>query len=257
MQKEFARQLVEKAKNLPGILGIAVGGSWITNELDQYSDLDFVIVTHSNDFGSEEHKIDLAKKLGNFIHGFTGEHVGEPRLLICLYDDPLIHVDLKFVTLEEFKERVENPVILLDKEEVLKKVIETTEPHFPEVNLQWIEDRFWIWVHYAALKIGRGELFEALDFLSFLRLSVFGPLLQLKNGQLPKGVRKVEFNFSKEDQESLISTVSNYDRIGILTAVKNAIKLYHDLRNELYPATITINPEVEKKCIDYLDTIQA
>lgn len=255
MQKEFAQQLVEKAKNLPEILGVAVGGSWITNELDEYSDLDFVIVTHSNDFGSKEDKINLAKKLGDFIHGFTGEHVGEPRLLICLYDAPLIHVDLKFVTLEEFKERVEDPVILLDKEDALRKVIETTESHFPEVDFQWIEDRFWIWVHYAALKIGRGELFEALDFLSFLRFSVFGPLLQLKNGRLPNGVRKAEFNFFKEDQESLVSTIGNYDRSSILTAVKNAIDLYHNLRNELYPSTIKINSEVEKKCVDYLNTI--
>lgn len=255
MQKEFAKQLVEKAKNLPEILGVAVGGSWITNELDEYSDLDFVLVTHSNDFGSKERKIDIAKKLGNFVHGFTGEHVGEPRLLICLYDAPLIHVDLKFVTLEEFRERVENPAILLDKQNALKKVVETTEPHFPEVDFQWIEDRFWIWVHYAALKIGRGELFEALDFLSFMRLFVFGPLLQLKNGQQPKGVRKAEFNFSKVDQELLISTVGNYNRTSILTAIKNGVKLYQDLRNELYPATVKINPEVEKKCIDYLDNI--
>jgi hypothetical protein len=28
--------------------------------------------------------------------GFTGEHVGEPRVLICLYGPPVLHVDLKF-----------------------------------------------------------------------------------------------------------------------------------------------------------------
>ncbi|MER7057532.1 MULTISPECIES: hypothetical protein [unclassified Streptomyces] len=33
-------------------------------------------------------------------------------------------------------------------------------------DLQWIEDRFWIWVHYGATKLGRGELFEVNGFLA-------------------------------------------------------------------------------------------
>jgi len=45
-------------------------------------------------------------------------------------------------------------------------------------------------------KIGRGEYFEALDFISWLRVSVISPLFQLKGGRLPRGLRKVEFNFA-------------------------------------------------------------
>ena len=33
-----------------------------------------------------------------------------------------------------------------------------------------------MWVHYAAAKVARGELFEALDFMAFLRGQVLGPL---------------------------------------------------------------------------------
>ena len=58
--------------------------------------------------------------------------------------------------------------------------------------MQWFEDRFWIWVHYATIKIARGELFETIEFISFLRETVIGPMLQIKNGYLPKGVRKIE-----------------------------------------------------------------
>jgi hypothetical protein len=32
---------------------------------------------------------------------FSGEHVGEPRALICLYGPPLLPVDLKFVSLSD------------------------------------------------------------------------------------------------------------------------------------------------------------
>jgi hypothetical protein len=55
-----------------------------------------------------------ARRFGNFLSGFTGEHVGEPRVLICLYDNPLLHVDIKFLTVPEFTKRIENPDILFD-----------------------------------------------------------------------------------------------------------------------------------------------
>ena len=42
------------------------------------------------------------------------------------------------------------------------------------------------------MKIGRGEYFEALDFIGYLRSTVLGPMLHLKSGNLPGGVRKVE-----------------------------------------------------------------
>ena len=52
---------------------------------------------------------------------------------------------------------------------------------FPTPDLQWMEDRFWVWVHYGALKIGRGELFETIDFISFLRQNVIGSLALMKS----------------------------------------------------------------------------
>ena len=39
----------------------------------------------------------FAAGLGPLLACFTGEHVGEPRLLIALYGPPPVHVDLKFV----------------------------------------------------------------------------------------------------------------------------------------------------------------
>ena len=45
IQLEFAnkaKSILEKEEN---VIGFAAGGSWITNELDNFSDLDLVIVT--------------------------------------------------------------------------------------------------------------------------------------------------------------------------------------------------------------------
>ncbi|MEQ1677473.1 MAG: nucleotidyltransferase domain-containing protein, partial [Chitinophagaceae bacterium] len=119
IQKEFADKVVEIVQTDPNVIGLAAAGSWITNEMDEYSDVDLVLVTNKQIAGDKENMIGYAKGFGNFISGFTGEHVGEPRLLICLYDDPLLHVDIKFLTLPEFYTRIENPVVLFERKKQL------------------------------------------------------------------------------------------------------------------------------------------
>ncbi len=113
IQQKFAQKCVSILQNDESVLGLAVAGSWLTNEIDEFSDLDLILVTKSKISHDKSLMIDYAQKLGNFLSGFTGEHVGEPRVLICLYDNPLLHVDIKFLTIEEFAHRIENPVILV------------------------------------------------------------------------------------------------------------------------------------------------
>jgi len=70
--------------------------------------------------GDKEKMMRYAGRFGYLLNAFTGEHVGEPGLLICLYDEALLHLDIKFVMVEEFGVRVEDPALLLDKGGVLK-----------------------------------------------------------------------------------------------------------------------------------------
>src|SRR5262245_60870444 len=144
IQQEFANKVISISQQDPSLIGLAIGGSWITNELDEYSDLDFVLVTQEPIAGNKEKMIAFASKMGNLIAAFTGEHVGEPRLLICLYDEPLLHVDFKFLTLSEFRNRVEDPVILFEQEQQLSKVIASVKSNWPLPDYQWIEDRIWV-----------------------------------------------------------------------------------------------------------------
>jgi hypothetical protein len=177
IQQAFANNASMILEPDDNVIGLAVAGSWLTDELDEFSDLDLILVTQQQIAGDRNQMLAYAKKLGNLLSGFTGEHVGEPRLLVCLYDNPLLHVDIKFVTIDEFHYRIETPIVLLDKNGLLEKAITASEAKFPYPDYQWIEDRFWIWIHYALLKIGRGEYLEAYDFLGFLRMTVLGPLL--------------------------------------------------------------------------------
>jgi hypothetical protein len=65
----------------PRIVGLTVGGSASEGTMDEFSDLDFVVICR------DEHQPELlreapafAARLGPLLAWFTGEHVGEPRL---------------------------------------------------------------------------------------------------------------------------------------------------------------------------------
>ena len=251
IQAAFAEKATRILEADDQVIGLAVAGSWLTHELDAYSDLDLVLVTRTKIAHDKSKMLHYAHRLGQLLSGFTGEHVGEPRLLICLYDNPLLHVDIKFVTLEEFHLRVEQPQVLLDTDGRLQQVLDQTPYQFPYPDLQWIEDRFWIWIHYALLKIGRGEYLEAVDFLGYLRQVVLGPLLHLKHNSLPRGVRKLETLLPPEDLEALQSTIAAYSRDSLLHSLKEAVILYKRLRKEVYPTEIRWHHRTEQKVMEY------
>ncbi|MDR6456988.1 putative nucleotidyltransferase [Chryseobacterium vietnamense] len=256
IQQEFANRAKEILEPDGNVIGLAVAGSWLTDEIDEFSDLDLILVTQEKISHDKNLMLDYAKKLGDFLSGFTGEHVGEPRLLICLYDNPLLHVDIKFLTLEEFQNRIETPVLLIDKGEQLTNIIHHTEARFPYPDYQWIEDRFWTWIHYALLKTGRGEYFEAYDFMGFLRMVVFGPLLHIKNGNLPRGVRKVETALKTSDLEKLKLTIPDYNRQSLLESMRNAVSLYRHLRAELFDSKVNLQNNTEEKVMRYFEEIE-
>lgn len=256
MQATFAKRAKAILEQDENVIGLAVVGSWLTNQIDEFSDLDLILVTQEKVAGNNALMTAYAKRLGDFLSGFTGEHVGEPRVLICLYDNPLLHVDIKFLTLEECHKRIETPVWLIDKGGQLSAIMQQTVASYPYPDYQWIEDRFWTWVHYALLKIGRGEYMEAFDFLGFLRMIVFGPLLHIKNGNLPRGVRKVETDLQEEDLSILISTIPTYNKISLLHCMRNSVALYRMLRLSLYDEKVTLQARTEEKVMLYLDQLE-
>ena len=88
-------------------VGVAASGSAITGQMNEFSDLDLVVAVEPMAFPEVmTQRKSLAASLGDLVASFTGEHVGEPRLLICLYAPGPLHVDLKFVALPDVNPRV-------------------------------------------------------------------------------------------------------------------------------------------------------
>lgn len=86
IQIEFAERTRKILEGDKSVIGLAVAGSWLTNEMDQFSDLDLILVTRNKVTDDKTKMLNYAQRFGDLLSGFTGEHVGEPRVLICLYD---------------------------------------------------------------------------------------------------------------------------------------------------------------------------
>ena len=234
------------------LAGVAAGGSYITGEMDDHSDLDLVVVSPPET--SREvlrDGPDIARRLGPLLAAFPGDHVGEPRLLICLYGPPLLHVDLKFLSLEELLHRIEDPAILWDRDGALRAAISRSPAEYPRPRFQWIEDRFWVWVHYTATKINRGELFEAIDALAFVRAKVLGSLALLQAGVRPSGMRRVEQR-APARIAALRSTLSFHDTTSCRDALMATVALYTELREQLAPTTMARRTEAERAVRNFL-----
>jgi len=253
--RDLLRRIISGVRRNPALLGLAAAGSFRSDAMDEFSDLDLVVVVDPPRADAvRERRAVLAAELGPLLSAFTGEHVGEPRLLICLYGPPVVHVDLKFLAPGELAERVEDPVLLWDRDGRVRSGLDAGMAAWPEPDPQWIEDRFWTWVHYAAAKIGRGELFEALDFTAFLREKVLGPLA-LSEAEAPaNGVRRVERDAPARARQ-MRETVARYDARDLVSAVRAAVALYRELRDRADDPKLRRSRAAEAAAIEYLDAV--
>ncbi|WP_338130709.1 nucleotidyltransferase domain-containing protein [Cohnella ginsengisoli] len=220
VHERFIEQAIAYASGDRRVIGLLAGGSLRHGTMDEYSDLDLIIV-YDGAYRDEimEQRLRIAEGLGRLLAGFTGEHVGEPRLLICLYGPSPLHVDLKFIQSEELKTRVEDPLILWERGSEMATILSQTNPGLNSHDPQWIEDRFWVWVHYGATKLGRGEWFELIDHLTFIRNAVLGPMVLIRNGHAPRGVRKLE-TYAVNELEQLKGTIPSHSFESCYNALK-------------------------------------
>ena len=250
--RDIAGSAMTAVASDPRLLGLMVGGSIATGTGDAWSDLDLVIVSTD-----ETHAAVLAEarafadRLGPVLVAFTGEHVGEPRLLITLYGPPPKHVDLKFIGLGDLDHRVEDGLVLWQRDDAVDAAMLRADAVWPAPDPQWIEDRFWVWVHYVTVKIARGELLEAVDAMTMIRSSALAPLASAGRTEKPAGVRRLE-TLAPEHVDALRATVPGPGRDDCVRALFATIDLYRRLRTGP-PARH--NTAAEAAVLDYLRAV--
>ena len=256
---EQARTFLERALTFFAADGrfsaLLVAGSAIDGAMDEFSDLDLVVVCTDAARAAimdADARRRIAEGLGDLQAAFTGEHVGEPRLLICLYGPPLLHVDLKFVAADDLDERVETPLVAWAGDPSIRERLRAGTAAWPDRAPGWFEERFWIWVHYGATKIGRGEHLEALNMLGFLRDQVLGPLISRSVGREQRGVRRLE-RLAPELAGRLEETIATAERQDLKRAYEAAIALYRELRAGAPPDDT--RPSLEEAVIRFVEDV--
>lgn len=232
----FIERLRAACEADPRFEAVLAAGSLVHGGFDEHSDLDFVIVVEAGAYHEVlASRADFAGSLGSLISAFTGEHVGEPRLLICLYGPPLLHVDLKFVTAAALAQRIEDPAVVFARDAAaLARSLAVAAPVWPDMTPDWFEARAWIWLHYAAAKLARGELFEAIGMLGFFREQVLGPMLHRRAGRPQRGIRRVEL-LGLDPAELLRGTLAAHDAGSVAAALRAAMAAYLALRADAPP----------------------
>jgi predicted nucleotidyltransferase len=220
----------------PHIHTLLAGGSLIYGGMDEFSDLDLVVVVEEDSYTEVlASRMEIARRLGPLLSAFTGEHVGEPRLLICLYGPELLHIDLKFVTMSDLDRLIERPIVLWSRDQVaVEERLDRAEISWPNLDPDWFEARAWIWLHYGAARALRGEFFEAISLLAFFRDQVLGPMLHRRAGRPQRGVRRVEA-YGLDATGQLAATVARPDFGSVKASLVAAIELYLKLRADEPP----------------------
>ncbi|MDH5830808.1 nucleotidyltransferase domain-containing protein [Luteimonas sp. M1R5S18] len=249
---EFVERVRNRVENDRRLTALLAGGSYVHGGFDEHSDLDFVIVVEDESYRevlASRHA--FAKSIGNLLAAFTGEHVGEPRLLICLHGPPLIHIDLKFVLQSDLGRLVERPAVLFARDaREIEACLDDASVEWPNASPDWFEQRAWVWLHYGAAKLARGELFEAMGMLGFFREQVLGPMLHRRSGRPQRGVRRIEAQ-DASSAERLAGTVPVVDATSVRNAYLVAIDMYLDLRADDPPLRLTeCMPEVLREYLN-------
>lgn len=254
--ESFLNQVCDAVAVDERLNALLIGGSYIHGGFDENSDLDFVIVVNDEDYEDVmATRLAFAKTLPGLVSAFTGEHVGEPRLLICLYGPPLLHVDLKFVLASDLDRQIERRAILFARKPAeMAARIQAGEVEWPNHSSDWFEARAWIWLHYAATKLARGELYEAIGMLAFYREQVLGPLLYRRAGKNQRGVRRLE-TLALDEQGMLAATVATNDAASVKRAIEACIAIYMDLRADDPPSLPT--EAMPKLLRDFIDKVNS
>ena len=114
----------------------------------------------------------------------------------------------------------------------------------PTVDRQWMEDRIWTWIHYTATRAARGELFEAIRFLSFLLWTVLGPIAVQASGGRPHGLRRFE-QIAGTYVDKMRPIVASYDKNMVVHALFEIAENYRSFRKDYAPKSLTTNPKAE------------
>jgi hypothetical protein len=246
-QRAKADAACQVASTYPEIVGVAVAGSFAAGYADELSDVDLRLYVHADAVDAMVERVpDLAAACGRVVALFSAEHVGIPTLTIVLYDD-LVHVDFDVLSAARVAEHNNGlPVIVLWERNGLSAELPGEYKADVAADLRWLEDRIWTWSWYIQTKVLRGELFEALDGLQYVRDQVLFKLLAFHREVRPSGGRRAEAVVGGHADGFVKTVPVALEKDLVLEALRAEIALYLELAEPLL-ARHGVDPSIEAR----------
>jgi len=228
-----AERLSAAARKHAATVGVAISGSLAAGRGDRYSDLDLVVVARdAAGVGLLRDAIPAAD--GVPVARYGGEHVGEPRLVVALYGS-LVKVDFMFLRLDELAEwNGGRPIrVLWESSRALTRALgQPVAATTPREAIEDVERRFWTWSWYALTKVCRGERYEGLSAIGYLRDRALLPMLALGRGRAPRGPRRID-ELVESSSLPFEQTLAGLDQGDLLRALRATIALYRRIADPL------------------------
>ena len=229
----FVEEAVARLGADPRVVGLLRHGSSASGEADEYSDLDLTLVL------APEYR-DQVDRLESEIAGAIGALAvcrpvpvpREGRVLFCLYAPDMLRVEIGFKPLGNLGGYAEPPRIELDKTGgALERELAGLDYRWIGLDPEEIEARFWLCVELGIRRLGRREIFEALDTLAILRKAFLGPMLSRREGLPPRGLRQIE-RVSPAAAERLVGTMGGLDFESCRLAFLVSVDLFCELQGD-------------------------
>ena len=218
----------------PDVVGMAVTGSFATGNADEVSDVDLRVYARSGAVETVVARVpELAAACGRVVALFVADHLGIPTLTIVLYDD-LVHVDFDVISVDRAAEHNQAlPAVVLWERNPISAALPGTYESDVAADVRWMEARIWTWSWYIQSKVLRGELYEALDGLQYVRDHVLFRLLALGRGDRPSGGRRAETVVGAHADAFARTVPIALGRSAVMEALRAEIDLYRLLADPL------------------------
>jgi hypothetical protein len=251
-QQEFLDRAVSIAEKDSRFIGLALHQE--SDHEHEFTDLEFVFVCAPISFGDCAADLKgVAEALGPLLLSYEQEKTDAERELSCLYDEPLRRIDLRLLPTDGAA-MLRHPRVLWERDGTLSAELAKYRDVAPVIDLQWMEDRFWLWLHSAAMALKEGAIFEALHQMSCLRTRILAPMLLKKQAQPADALKGLE-QAGGDELSSLRATVPLYDARSCEISLREAAKLYVGLRETLAPEELVRHRRAEMAVMRHLHTV--
>jgi len=155
-------------------------------------------------------------------------------MLIVLYED-LVHADFEPIQISEIGSRNAGLAthLLWERDHGLSTAVGAKYEEDQSAELAWLEDRIWTWGWYVQTKVLRGELYEAIGGLQYIRDRVLFRLLAMLREERPSSARRAESRVGPWT-EKFAATVPRLTQESTMNALKSSIHLYVELTDLLH-----------------------